>query len=54
MIIRIKYNKNGNDVIESLDDSVIDIPQYCRNLISENICDQIFVETNGEFVLAGV
>lgn len=67
MIIRIKY-KNPNNleeyIIESLDDSIVNVPKYCENLHSNVLCGnghvcngencKIWIETKGEFVLAGV
>ena len=65
--MRIKYQnpQNLNDfIIEELDTEVVNIPQYCTNLHKIILCDneescngencKIWVEINGEFVLAGV
>jgi len=67
MIVRIRYKNPQNlseFVIEELDDTVINVPQYCTNLhktvlcIDEESCNgencKIWVEMNGNFVLAGV
>jgi hypothetical protein len=67
MIVRIRYKNPqnlGEFVIEELNDSVVNVPQYCTNLhktvlcIDEESCNgencKIWVEMNGNFVLAGV
>lgn len=67
MIVRIKYQDPNNSetfITESLDDSQINVPEYCINLHSNILCGEgrecnghnckIWVEVNGEFILAGV
>lgn len=66
MIVRIKYQNPQNlteFIIEELDDAIINIPLYCTNLHKTVLCDtgscngencKIWVEVNGEFILAGV
>jgi hypothetical protein len=66
MIIRIKYQDPSNPktfITESLDSSQINVPEYCTNLHKTVLCDieecdgencKIWVEVNGEFVLAGI
>lgn len=67
MIIKIKYQDPNNlneFIIEELDDNIINVPEYCGNLHKTKLCDdkekcngencKIWIETNGEFILAGV
>jgi hypothetical protein len=66
MIIKIKYKNPDNldeFIIEELDDSIINVPQYCENLHKEKLCGEnecdgenckIWMEFNGEFILTGV
>ena len=67
MIVKIRYKNPQNlseFVIEELDDSVINVPQYCTNLYKTVLCRdeescneencKIWVEVNGDFVLSGV
>jgi len=67
MIVKIKYQNPDNVseyIIEELDDAQINVPEYCENLHKTklcggtNVCDgencKIWIEVNGEFVLAGV
>ena len=66
MITRIKYenpNQHGEYIIEDLDDTQINVPEYCSNLHKNYLCDtndcngehcKIWVELDGEFVLAGI
>jgi hypothetical protein len=66
MITRIKYEdpaNHGSYIIEELDDSVVDVPEYCSNLHRNHLCNttecdgehcKIWVEVDGEFFLAGV
>lgn len=67
MIIRIRYQDPqnlGEFIIEELDDSVVNVPQYCTNLHKTVLCAdeescngencKIWIEMNGNFVLAGV
>lgn len=66
MIIKIKYKNPSNlneFIIEELDDSIINVPQYCENLHKQKLCDtnecngqncEIWIEINGEFILSGI
>jgi len=66
MNIRIKYEnpkQHGEFIIEELDDSVVNVPQYCIDLHKTQLCEdgectgmhcKIWVEINGEFLLSGV
>ncbi len=66
MIVRIKYQDPSNletFITESLDISQVNVPEYCINLHKTILCDteecdwencKIWVEVNGEFVLAGI
>ena len=66
MITKIKYKnpENLNEfIIEELDDEVINVPSYCETLHKTKLCKdtecdgencKIWIEINGEFVLAGV
>ena len=66
MIVRIKYenpNQHGEYIIEELDDTLVNVPQYCINLHKTHLCEEgectglhckIWMEMNGEFILTGV
>ena len=64
--IRIKYkdpNDSSNYIIEELDDALVYLPNYTANLHKTKLCNtsdcdghncKIWIEQNGEFVLAGI
>lgn len=65
MIVRIKYIDpvSKEEVIEEVDTSTVDLPKYCKNIHHTVLCDpsdcdgetcKIWVESHGEFVLAGI
>jgi hypothetical protein len=66
MIVRIKYenpSQHGEYVIEELDDTIVNVPEYCTNLHKNHLCIpnqcdgvhcKIWVEINGVFMLAGI
>jgi hypothetical protein len=66
MIIKIKYedpNQHGEFLIEEIDDTLTNVPEYCINLHKTKLCNtrecdgehcKIWMEINGEFMLIGV
>ena len=66
MIVKIKYedpNQEGEYIIEELEDTQINIPEYCANLHKNHLCNtsdcngehcKIWMEQDGEFILTGV
>lgn len=66
MMVKIKYenpNQHGEYIIEELDESKVNIPDYCSNLHKQHLCNtsdcdgehcKIWIEQDGEFILAGV
>jgi len=65
MIVRIKYIQpdTKEEVIEEIDDSIIDLSQHCKDIHHNILCDpnncdgescKIWIESHGEFVLAGI
>lgn len=67
MIVKIKYQNPDNlseFIVEELDDALINVPEYCNTLHKTKLCNdtekcngencKIWIEANGEFVLAGV
>jgi hypothetical protein len=67
MIIKIRYQNPQNlseFIIEELDDSQINVVDYCINLHKTVLCSdsqscdgencKIWIELNGEFILTGV
>lgn len=65
MIERIKYIDpvSKDPVIEEVDTSKVDLSEYCKEVHHNILCDpsdcdgetcKIWVESHGEFVLAGI
>jgi len=66
MITKIKYENPsvvGDFIVEELEDTQINVPEYCINLHKNVLCNshdcngehcKIWVEINGEYILAGV
>lgn len=68
MIVRIKYKdlaNPGNYIIEELDDQVVNIPEYTRNVHINKLCGGdksscveedciIWLEQDGFFMVVGV